>query len=144
MSDEKPIGLTDLNSGQPSMMKAMAEQINQALAERSIRIPVKGIKHDSGKLRMGLISTRWLRGVAGVLTTGAEEYGEHNWREGIEFSRLMDAALRHLTSWNDGHDLDPDSGKSHLYHASCCLMFLSELAETRPDLDDRYKKTPHD
>lgn len=99
------------------------------------------IKHDQAKPKMGLISTRFLKGLAQVLTFGAHKYAVHNWRKGLATSRLYDALQRHLTDWNDGQDLDPESGLSHLYHASCCLMFLAETVEVRPDLDDRYK--PH-
>ena len=38
-----------------------------------------------------------------------------------------------------GEDKDPETGESHLYHASCCLMFAANMVETRPDMDDRYK-----
>lgn len=97
------------------------------------------MKHDQNKPPMGLLSSKWLVGVARVLGFGANKYASHNWRKGIVGSRLYDAAFRHLAAWNDGEDLDPESGLPHLYHASCCLMFLSELMETRPELDDRYK-----
>lgn len=101
-----------------------------------------GTKADGDKLQMGLISSRFLRGLAGVLTFGATKYSKHNWRQGIELSRLYNALQRHLTDWNDGIDLDPETQKSHLYHAACCLMFLAELSETRPELDDRFKGEP--
>lgn len=98
-----------------------------------------GVKHDQAKIKMGLISSRFLRGLADVLTQGAEKYAAHNWRKGMATSRYYDALQRHLTAWNDGEDNDPEWGKSHLYHAACCLMFLAETVEVRPDLDDRYK-----
>lgn len=99
----------------------------------------EGVKHDSEKVKMGLISSRFLMGLARVLTLGAGKYAAHNWRKGMATSRYYDALQRHLVAWNDGEDNDPEWGKSHLYHAACCLMFLSETLETRPDLDDRYK-----
>jgi hypothetical protein len=98
-----------------------------------------GIKHDSGKARMSLLDSSWLLGVAEVLGFGEKKYAAHNWRKGLSVSRLMDAAARHQAAFNDGEDLDPESGKSHLYHASCCLMFASWMIKNRPDLDDRYK-----
>lgn len=68
--------------------------------------------------------------------------GKNNWRKGIAQSRLLGAALRHILAHMWGQDYDEESGLRHLYHASCCLMFASELIETRPDLDDRYKGAP--
>jgi hypothetical protein len=100
---------------------------------------MSGIKHDGDKPRTDLLSTKWLLGVARVLGYGAKKYAPHNWREGIEHSRLIAAALRHLLAYLDGEDDDPETGLCHIYHASCCLMFLAELRTTRPELDDRYK-----
>lgn len=99
----------------------------------------KGIKHDLGKAQMELLSSQWIYGVANVLTFGAKKYAAHNWRKGLAQSRLLGAALRHIFSYLGGEDLDPETGLSHLHHASCCLMFASELKVTHPKLDDRYK-----
>jgi Domain of unknown function (DUF5664) len=102
--------------------------------------PGTGIKHDKGKEPLHLLSRTWLLGVARVLGFGATKYAAHNWRGGIERSRLVAAAFRHLLAYNEGEDVDPETGLPHLDHASCCLMFARELHETRPDLDDRYKE----
>lgn len=99
----------------------------------------KGIKYDQEKPRMDLLDSSWLEGVAEVLTFGARKYAAHNWRGGIELSRCIAALLRHVSAFNAGEDVDPETGKSHLYHASCCLMFASWMLNNRPDLDDRYK-----
>ncbi len=98
-----------------------------------------GIKHDENKPRMDLLSTVWIEGVANVLTFGARKYDAHNWRKGLARSRLLGACLRHIFSYLSGEDYDKETGLLHLHHASCCLMFASELHVTRPDLDDRYK-----
>lgn len=98
-----------------------------------------GTKHDQEKVRLDLLSSRWLTGTGAVLTFGAKKYDDHNWRKGIKLSRLLAACLRHLFAFLGGEDRDPETGLSHLYHASCCLMFASELHETMPDMDDRYK-----
>lgn len=98
-----------------------------------------GIKHDQEKVQLELFSARWLIGVGQVLTFGAKKYHAHNWRHGIQRSRLIGAALRHVVAYLGGEDFDPETGLLHLHHASCCLMFASELHFTRPDLDDRWK-----
>src|ERR1035437_5541545 len=98
-----------------------------------------GIKHDGTKNRLDLISSIWLNGVASVLTFGAKKYAAHNWRGGLTHSLTLVAALRHIFAFLSGEDKDPETGLSHLYHASCCLMFASELHETKKQLvDDRY------
>lgn len=101
-------------------------------------IEVKGVKYDQSKEPLSLLSRVWLLGVARVMAFGAKKYAAHNWRGGIERSRLVSAALRHILAYNEGEDVDPETGLSHLDHASCCLMFARELHETRPDTDDRY------
>lgn len=100
---------------------------------------MKAIKYDQGKNRLDLLSSSWVYGVGSVLTFGAQKYAAHNWRKGMAYSRLIAASLRHIFAFSAGEDRDPETGLSHLYHASCCLMFLSELAITHPKLDDRYK-----
>lgn len=102
-----------------------------------------GIKHDGGKVQLELLSSSWVLGVGQVLTFGARKYAAHNWRKGLARSRLLGAALRHIFAYLGGEDFDPETGLLHLYHASCCLMFASELHFTRPDLDDRYKGESH-
>jgi hypothetical protein len=99
----------------------------------------EGSKYDSSKPRMDLLDADFLEGVANVLTFGANKYAAHNWRGGIAASRLIAAAYRHLGAINKGEDIDAESGLPHVYHASCCLMFLASMLNTRPDLDDRWK-----
>lgn len=98
-----------------------------------------GMKHDKEKVRLDLLSSKWICGVGDVLGFGARKYKDDNWREGIHSRRLLAACLRHVFAYLDGEDLDAESGLSHLLHASCCLQFAYELSITRPDLDDRYR-----
>jgi hypothetical protein len=97
-----------------------------------------GTKHDGGKEPLDLLSSHALLEISKVLGFGAKKYNSHNWRNGISYSRLYAAALRHLLAWNNGESEDPESSISHISHAACNLMFLLEFIKTRPDLDDRY------
>lgn len=100
---------------------------------------IEGRKDDFGKMPLSLLDRFWLEQTAGALMYGAQKYDAHNWRKGIAYSRLLDAALRHILAFNDGEDADLESGLSHLSHASCCLMFLTWMVKERPDLDDRCR-----
>jgi hypothetical protein len=100
-----------------------------------------GLKHDQGKAPMSLIDRHALEQIASVLGFGAQKYAAHNWRGGIAYSRLLDAAMRHLYAFADGEDLDPESGLPHVAHAGCCIVFLLGMMNARPDMDDRYKVT---
>jgi len=100
---------------------------------------MSGSKFDTGKPRMGLVTPEFIEGVAKVLSFGAEKYGPYNWAEGIEFNRLYDALQRHLSAWQKGEDIDPESGENHLLHAACELMFLYSFQTwERKGLDNRY------
>jgi hypothetical protein len=98
-----------------------------------------GLKYDKDKPRFDLIDAYATEELARVLTFGAKKYKAHNWREGIEFSRLIAAAKRHINAIEKGDDLDEETGLSHAAHAMCCMMFLTWMQRFRPDLDDRYK-----
>lgn len=99
----------------------------------------KGIKHDSDKPRLELLDPDFLTEVAKVMTFGAKKYEANNWRKGLEVSRCLGACLRHVLAVVKGEDKDPESGMSHMAHATCCLMFVYTMLRTRPELDDRYK-----
>jgi hypothetical protein len=98
-----------------------------------------GLKYDTGKPPLELVDPEFIEGVGRVLGFGAKKYSAHNWRGGFAFSRAIGAALRHTGAFNRGEDNDPESGECHLFHAACCLMFLSWFHKHRPDLDDRFK-----
>lgn len=98
-----------------------------------------GMKFDQAKPPMALLDPAFLEGVASVLAFGANKYAANNWRNGIEYTRLISALYRHLGAINGGEDIDPESGLSHAYHLGCCVMFLSSMMNTRKDLDDRWK-----
>lgn len=101
---------------------------------------MSGTKHDTGKLPIGLIPQESLRGTAAVLGFGAKKYAAHNWRGGFHWSRLIDAAYRHLGDFNDGIDLDPESALPHIDHLACCVAFLQAHYHSKLGTDDRYKQ----
>ena len=69
---------------------------------------------------------------------GAVKYGKHNWRvEGVRASIYYDATLRHLLSWFDGEDVDPDSGVHHVSKAIASLMVLRDAMIQNNCVDDR-------
>jgi len=101
----------------------------------------RAIHKDDGKPHLSLIDPLFLREVGKALTipTVSGKYAPHNWRNGIEVSRLLNSTLRHINDFNDGVDNDVETGVSHLAHAACNLMFALRMMKDRPDLDDRYR-----
>ena len=85
----------------------------------------EGVKYDSEKPKWTLLPFRALQEVVEVLTFGAKKYAADNWKHVPQAQeRYIDAAYRHLADWNSGEKKDPETGKSHLAHAICCLLFL--------------------
>lgn len=101
----------------------------------------KASHKDDGKPQLSLIDPLFIREVGKALTipTASGKYSPHNWRDGIEVSRLLNSTMRHVNDFNDGIDNDEETGVSHLAHAACNLMFALRMLKDRPDLDDRYK-----
>ncbi len=71
---------------------------------------MSGKKFDEGKLRMDLIPPEAIKGLAKVLTYGADKYGEKNWLNGLSYSRVYAAIQRHLWAFWEGEDNDDESG----------------------------------
>lgn len=101
---------------------------------------VEGIKADTGKAPMDLLSPAALLEVAKVLEFGKNKYAAWNWSKGLAYTRILSAILRHIFSYMMGEDKDPESGLSHIAHAMCNCMFLLHFEKFRPDLDDREKE----
>lgn len=99
----------------------------------------EGKKYDKDKPRMELISAIATLKKAKIYTFGAAKYGDNNWRAGIKWSRILGALKRHITAYEQGEDLDSETGISHMAHAACCVDFLLEFEETHRDFDDRYR-----
>jgi hypothetical protein len=86
-----------------------------------------GRKFDGGKLQYGLLPPLALKATVDILTFGAEKYEPDNWKYVPDSKRrYFDAMQRHMWAWKEGEANDPESGKHHLAHAMCCLMFLYE------------------
>lgn len=97
-------------------------------------------KNDESKLPLGLIPKEALDGLARGLQFGAKKHGKYSWAEGKDWSDSYNAAMRHLTAWNAGQNIDPDSGLSHLDLAICRIAFLLAYETRGIGNDDRYKE----
>lgn len=104
----------------------------------------EGTKHDQGKPDLSLIPKASLEAQARVMMFGANKYGVYNYRQGFTYRRLLAAALRHITSFNDGEDLDPESGETHLAHAISCVSMLIDCIHLGTAKDDRYRRETHE
>lgn len=97
-------------------------------------------KYDAGKADLSLIPTVAIEQMARAFMLGEKKYGRYNFYKGMEASRLTAAALRHIHAWNEGEELDPESGYSHLGHALACIAMILKQQELGTLKDNRYDK----
>lgn len=63
-----------------------------------------------------------------------------NYKYGIEVSRTVSGALRHILDFMDGIDVDAKSGATSLGSAIFNLAMAIDTLKNHPELDDRFKK----
>ena len=111
-----------------------------------------GRRDHEGKPRVSLIVSKALLEVAKVGTMGAAKYGDHNFRKGMKWSLMLDAAFRHLIRYVSGErrDIDPNcdgcksknckdhSGLSHLAHIAWNILALLEYEIEGVGEDDLF------
>lgn len=100
-----------------------------------------GTKHDTDKPGMDLLPYDALVEIAKVLDFGKEKYAAGNWANGIQLSRLIAAAERHIGEFKEGRDFDTESGLHHTAHAACNLLFIIWMTKHRPKMDNRWIKS---
>ena len=110
------------------------------LADGTVITPKEGVKFDSGKRRVDLVPTEAINALADILTAGAAKYGTHNWRHGMDWSRVYGAAQRHMLAFWGGDDIDDESGMPHLWHALTNIAFLVSYQAMSVGRDDRWKQ----
>jgi len=95
------------------------------------------------KIPFSTIPAPVLAEVGVAMLEGARKYGRHNYRvAGVRASVYYDATMRHLTSWWEGVDIDPDSGLSHITKAIASLAVLRDAEIQRKFVDDRPPVSP--
>ena len=99
----------------------------------------EGVKLDSSKPKISLIPSEAINEMAIAFTYGANKYAADNFKGGIAYRRLLDAAFRHLLAISNGEDVDSESGNSHVGHAMASLAMLCYMMKNKPQFDDRYK-----
>lgn len=99
-----------------------------------------GLKHDSAKPALAYIPKAALDAEGKAFGYGANKYASWNYKNGIAVSRTLSAALRHISQFLDGEEMDAESGVHHLGCARANLaMALDTLARYGDKFDDRFK-----
>lgn len=102
---------------------------------------MSGKKDDSEKPKVDYIPVEFTIGTAKALTFGGNKYGAHNFRKGINYTRLLAAAKRHIDLELANIENDRDSNLEHWTHAAASLAMYAFMKYHRKDFDDRFQYT---
>lgn len=103
----------------------------------------EGTKYDNGKPKYSTVPVHAMNQVMQAFTYGANKYEAYNYSKGMDYTRYIDAALRHINAWLLGEDID-ESGNTHLSHAVASLMMLMDNIEIGSGTDNRNKNYKKD
>jgi len=78
--------------------------------------------------------------LAELYHNGSLKYSAHNWRKGYAWSLSYSAAMRHLTAFWNGEDIDPEMNLPHVTCATFHLFALAQYMTDFPEFDDRFKR----
>ncbi len=88
--------------------------------------------------QMGAIDPLARDAVARVAGFGTKKYSRGNYLRGFDWSLCIDALHRHISAFEAGEDLDPESGECHAAHAAWQAMALTSFYLRGIGNDDRY------
>ena len=104
----------------------------------------KAETYDDGKEPLAHLPWAAITELAKVQAYGHKKYKDfNNYRKGLEVSRNISCALRHIRDYMDGRDTDLESGLNPLAHAICRLAFVLQNLKDGVAIDDRYKPNPY-
>ena len=93
------------------------------------------------KVPFSTVSAPVIAEVGLAMLEGGRKYGRHNYRAvGVRASVYYDACLRHISSWWEGEDIDPDSALNHITKAIAGLVVLRDSMLMENWVDDRPPK----
>lgn len=120
-SEDYPSPLTE--DGQKQIREQLRKSRGRYAHDNTIFNPSIGIKYDDGKTRFDLVIAEFVKEVADVFTKGLDKYPAWNYLK-LHKDRIVAAHLRHFNAYQRGELTDPETGLSHLAHATCCLQML--------------------
>lgn len=97
----------------------------------------KGLRYNEGKPKWSLVPQSALIPMVRVLEYGSKKYAPYNWTKGLSVTEICESLKRHLDSYMEGEDFDPESNESHIGHIQCNALFLAWMIQNKPEFDDR-------
>lgn len=126
MTEQQRKAIDNLAKAFAEASKQITDEANRLKESMGLNPKSVGIKHDSDKTRFDLLIPEFIKGFADVMTFGAQKYSAWNYL-GLDRQRVISAHHRHMNAYQRGELNDPETGLSHLHHATCCLQMLWAL-----------------
>ncbi len=101
--------------------------------------PETGGEKGSKPSQLGWIDPLALELLGEVAGFGAEKYEAFNYMKGYDWSLSINALYRHFLAFQNGEDLDEESGLPHMAHAAWQALALVSFVVRELGTDDRYK-----
>jgi len=98
------------------------------------------IKDGDEKPRMHLLPYSWKKALVSAFEYGTKKYFKESWRLGFTWSKIYDAAERHMGEFWDGSTEDEESGLHPMIHAAWNCMILWWMDVNGKGKDDRYEE----
>lgn len=108
----------------------------------------RGTKFNTGKPQIATIPREALIQEANAFMDGRAKYGQWNFKKGMPWHELLDAAMRHITAFTNGEDFVPEKDKHEsmknipIHHLGCARANLGMLLDyyyNNLGTDDRFK-----
>lgn len=100
--------------------------------------PNTGGQKASKPMQLGYVDPLALEQLGLVAGYGASKYEKWNYLRGFDWSLSYNAMQRHMHSFWKGENLDPETGVSHMAHASWHGLALVSFDLRGLGNDDRY------
>lgn len=90
------------------------------------------LRWSTGKTEVQRVPPSLIKAVARVLQKSSVKYpdsddGTANWMRGMDYQGLIGNMMRHLLAFQEGEDLDKETGEHHLAHMVCNAAFILEF-----------------
>jgi hypothetical protein len=128
-----------------TLCKGLQEEGTGRLATMSdtgeVRVtdPKTGGQKGKKLAQLGAIDPASLLELAKVAGYGQAKYARFNYLRGFDWSLLIDALYRHLLAFQNGEELDPESGLSHAAHVAWHALALVSFSQRKLGTDDGYR-----
>lgn len=98
-----------------------------------------GMKRDEQKPEFDRLSFDALSEMNAVHKFGDGKYEKGNWKKGLHIDRLLNAAIRHISSVLKRDFNDEESGRLHSAHAAVCLEMVTHYLIHKKDYEEFVK-----